>query len=161
MVKTRKNTSRKTNKVSAVPNTNRCYEQFCKKEFTRRQKKEIAKSMLILRQLTRRTKTKLPFKLPTKVTKKDLEICRKGYCNPGCSNTMFQSGKMFPTALKKETLKGKHSKIVLDLLTEMRKRIFNGKTSVLKDDFYEKLSPEEVALAKRKGAISGCTVRMI
>ncbi len=141
--------------------TKHCYEQFCKKEFTRRQKKDIARSLLILRQITRRTKGKFPFKIPTKVTKEDLEICRKGYCNPGCANTMFQSGKMLPQAFKKETLKGKHGKVALAIITKLRKDIFKGKTSILKDDFYEKLSPKEVALAKRKGALSGCTLRMV
>jgi len=108
---------------------------------------------------------------------KFFKACEKSYCNPRCKNTIFQNGKEFPsiklelsnisyktnknssnpsyTKEEKEKQK-KYLKIVLDTAKEMRNKIFKGKESVLKNNFYEGIETAENL--KKKGAISGCSL---
>ena len=102
-------------------------------------------------------------KISPKLTKKDIEVCRRAYCNPECKTTLFESGKEFPNALKKDITKrlGKNAKMMLKFVKMTRKNIFRGKTSVLQNDFYEKIPSRNISKAKSEGALSGCTLYII
>jgi len=79
-----------------------------------------------------------------------LDTCNTQYCNEGCKGTLYEDEP--GTVLKeKKTPKDYNS------LLGTRKRMFNGKKSILEDNFYEKLSPSTVKKLKKQGAISGCT----
>lgn len=101
---------------------------------------------------------------------KIIKQCELAYCNPGCKKTIYQNGKNFPndieinikiknnkllTEEKKKEI-NKFSKIMINTIKKMREKIFHGKTSILKNDFYEGL--KTVDALKKKGAISGCTL---
>jgi len=86
--------------------------------------------------------------------------CVKGYCNPDCKNTMFQAGKGMPSAV----YDGVSAKEIglLKLMTEsIRKKIFGNKTNVLKNSFYSKIPAKNVTRAKKQGALSGCSLKIL
>jgi hypothetical protein len=88
-----------------------------------------------------------------KMDKLKLDTCVKDYCNPTCKDTMYESGKELSEGyIKKYKMSGKTKKI----WSNNRKRIFNDKTNVLKDGFYEKLSTSDINKMKKMGAVSGC-----
>jgi hypothetical protein len=131
-----------------------CMDEYCGKEYIKRQSK-------MMKYVSKRLKIKVPKTL--KMRKEDYAICSRAYCNPGCKGTLFESGKHLSKAAKQSITKrmGKHSKLALDVIKDIRKQIFKGKTSVLKDDFYKKIPSEKVAMVKRKGALSGCTTGIL
>jgi len=101
---------------------------------------------------------------------KIIKQCELAYCNPGCKKTIYQNGKNFPndieinikikdnkllTEEKKKEI-NMFAKIMINTIKKMREKIFHGKTSILKNDFYEGL--KTVDALKKKGAISGCTL---
>jgi hypothetical protein len=87
--------------------------------------------------------------------------CNMYYCNKTCKNTLFEAGRNKYPPLPKEYAKDKE---MTALLTKVRKQtkkeMFGDKDNVLKDGFYEKLSPQKVKRLKQNGATSGC-VRML
>ena len=88
-----------------------------------------------------------------KMDKLQLDACVSDYCNPTCKDTYYEPGKELSEGyIKKNKLSGKTKKI----WSITRKRIFNNKTNVLKDGFYEKLSTSDINKMKKMGAISGC-----
>lgn len=97
-----------------------------------------------------------------KAYKNFVNTCKKTYYNKGCVGTLFESGKnndeFVKESLKKSGMKedDKAYKFSYDILLAVRKDIFKNKKNVLKDDFYEKLTNDDVKLLKSKGAISGC-----
>lgn len=91
-----------------------------------------------------------------------ISLCKKGYCNPECKNTLFQKGDKLPKGVfDNMNLKGPTKKIVKSLITATRKRLFGKKKDILKNNFYEGLSKKEVTKLKKEGAISGCTVAVL
>ena len=89
--------------------------------------------------------------------KKVKENCEIMFCNPGCKQTMFQDGKEFP-----KDLESKHKNPAFkNLLKTTRKMLFQGKNTVLKDGFYDKMNfkgdVKSIDELKKKGAISGCS----
>jgi hypothetical protein len=79
------------------------------------------------------------------------------YCNKTCKNTLLEAGiNKYPTLPKELTrdkeLKARMTKIQKD----NKKELFGDKDNVLKDGFYEKLSPQKVNKLKKNGATSGC-----
>jgi hypothetical protein len=76
------------------------------------------------------------------------------YCNKGCKNTIFQNGKSISRTMKNAF---KNDKARLMQIEEMRTFLFKGKNSVLKNDFYKMLKPEEIEYLKKNGATSGCS----
>ena len=84
--------------------------------------------------------------------KKDDAACMAQWCNPGCKGTIFENGKN----LTKEPLRIPYQEEIRKKLSKQRRELFGKKESILKDDFYEKLSDEGVAKSKKRGAISGC-----
>lgn len=93
----------------------------------------------------------LSIKYKKKFNKDTLKTCMDIFCNPGCKDTLFESGTKMPKSIKNRT-----KKIWLKYINETRNKRFGNKTNVLVDDFYEKLKPYEVAKYKKDGAISGC-----
>jgi hypothetical protein len=84
------------------------------------------------------------------ISKKLLKSCMKKHCNPGCKGTIYQNGE-----LKMNDLKQKLSNKEINLIKEIRKGLFNGKKTILKDNFYIGLKKSKNKL-KKNGAISGC-----
>lgn len=83
--------------------------------------------------------------------------CNRNYCNKTCKNTIFEPGKNKYPPVDKELAKDpKLKKLILKLQKATKKRLFGDKKDILKDDFYEKLSPAKIKKLKEDGAISGC-----
>jgi len=78
--------------------------------------------------------------------------CAKLYCNVGCKDTIFQDGpaSVLPASMRKRTPG------ITELLSASRKTIFGKKKSVLKNNFYEKISAKTLKQLHKEGAISGC-----
>jgi hypothetical protein len=87
--------------------------------------------------------------------------CNMYYCNKTCKNTLFEAGRNKYPTLPKEVTSNKELKVLLTKLQKQtKKEMFGDKDNVLKDGFYEKLSPQKVKRLKQNGATSGC-VRML
>jgi hypothetical protein len=137
---------------------------YCEKEFPKRQQAALKKLAAMLKKHKMKSFTKKAINRAG-TDKKSQEMCKKGYCNPTCEGTIFESGKAFPKSVQNETQKNfpgntKTAKTarnsIIGIQKFMRKKIFGKKTNVLKDGFYEKLSKKTVADLKKSGAISGC-----
>jgi hypothetical protein len=91
--------------------------------------------------------------------------CIKGYCNPECKGTLFQAGKELPPSVfanaSKKGIKGKGVAILKSILNSTRKRMFGNKTNVLKNSFYNRLPAKNVTRARKQGALSGCTLKVM
>ena len=89
--------------------------------------------------------------------KKITRECNMYYCNKTCKNTLFEAGRNKYPPLPKEITSNKELKVLLTKLQKQTKQeIFGDKDNVLKDGFYEKLSPQKVKRLKQNGATSGC-----
>lgn len=86
-----------------------------------------------------------------------IKECKETYCNPGCKGTIYQNGT-FPKELMNK-YKNTNQEFMIKLLKSIRKSLFKDKKTVLKNDFFEKLS--SASKLKKKGAISGCLQRNI
>ena len=99
------------------------------------------------------------------VSAKSKKMCIKAYCNADqCKGTLFQAGKGVPPSVyanASKQMKGKGPAILKSILNSTRKKIFGNKTNVLKNGFYNKLSAKNVTRAKKQGALSGCTLKII
>ena len=93
--------------------------------------------------------------------KKITRECNMYYCNKTCKNTLFEAGRNKYPPLPKEITSNKELKVLLTKLQKQNKKVlFGDKDNVLKDGFYEKLSPQKVKRLKQNGATSGC-VKML
>ena len=93
--------------------------------------------------------------------KKITRECNMYYCNKTCKNTLFEAGRNKYPPLPKEITSNKELKVLLTKLQKQTKQeMFGDKDNVLKDGFYEKLSPQKVKRLKQNGATSGC-VKML
>jgi hypothetical protein len=88
-----------------------------------------------------------------KMDKLQLDACVRDYCNPTCKDTYYESGKELSEGFIKKNKMSEKSK---KHLNNSRKKFFNGKTSVIKDGFYEELSTSDINKMKKMGAVSGC-----
>lgn len=143
----------------------KCENTFCKEYYKQIKKlsENIIKLTLEKSKNTDVKKTK-EIKLQIKIMKdkinsekfkeESMEMCKNAFCNPGCKGTIFQNNK-FPKELVEKFSKHKDGEIALKLLKKMRKSIFKGKKSILKNEFYEKLNVKKL---KKKGAVSGCAI---
>jgi len=134
-------------------NSKTCEKTFCP-AFVKRQKNTM-------KRITAKLGSKLKgFKIPTgkKMEKEMNEQCIKGYCNPSCKGTLYESGSALPKSLTAEIKKKKSGDLLLGIVKGVRKQIFGKKTSVLKGDFYEKIPSKKLSELKKQGAISGCTL---
>lgn len=104
-------------------------------------------------------------KMTTKKMRKiNLEQCMSVFCNTkGCKGTILEDGKAYPSAVKARIIKLVKNKTaqkhLLASSKNIRKTLFKNKKSVLKGNFYEKLSPKMINNLKKKKAISGCATR--
>jgi len=90
--------------------------------------------------------------------------CKLKYCNPKCRETWFvDSEEDFERGMKqiKDRANSQEHKFQIDYLTEGRRKIFEGKQSVLQDSFYKGLSPYAVKKLRNDGAISGCIQQVV
>ena len=81
--------------------------------------------------------------------------CKTAYCNPSCKGTIFQNNE-FPKELEKKYSNKKDGKLTIDFLKKMRNEVFDGKKTIIKDGFYNKL--KNIKKLKKDGAISGCAI---
>ena len=95
--------------------------------------------------------------------KKNIETCKKAYCNPECKGTIFEKGTSIPKEVFNQDIfkKGPLKDMLKEMIVNQRKEIFGKKTDVLKDSFYEKLSPKTIKKLKSNGATSGCSLLVI
>ena len=88
--------------------------------------------------------------------KKALDDCKRAYCNIGCKCTLFESGSEVPKEMYAKFKNKKLADALKPVYEASLKSIFGKKKNVLKDNFYEKISPVMVKQMKKDGAISGC-----
>ena len=143
----------------------RCESEFCGKTFQQgsdRMAVKFGKKLGLPKQSIDDMLKKLRSKKSRANSKKE---CIKGYCNPDCKNTLFQAGKEMPSSVfanaSKKGIKGKGVAVVKSFLTLTRKRMFGNKTDVLKNSFYNKLPAKNVTRARKQGALSGCTLKVL
>ena len=89
--------------------------------------------------------------------KKQEKHCNKIHCNVGCKKTIFESGTDITKAMKNKYKKDTNK---LNMINNQRNSIFNNKTNVLKDNFYEKIPSKKINMYKKKGFISGCAINL-
>jgi hypothetical protein len=158
--KTRKNRGR-----MGGSNVSECEKTYCKKflEYaTKFSDLYLNKLENLPKDIKNETTTKLIKVLKTKKYKDTLiktakKNCKINFCNIGCKNTLFESSKDLPKDMIK---KYKDSPELLKLMMNAKKDLFGNKTSVLKDNFYEKLSAKDIKQLQSEGAISGCVKSM-
>ena len=103
-------------------------------------------------------KNKQTLKTLDRFRREKKEEYRKFFCNPGCKNTVFESGpaNKLPKAFAK-SLKGKNKTSNLtNYHLSRRKELFGKNKTVLEDSFYKGLDPKTRKKMKKHGAISGC-----
>jgi hypothetical protein len=76
--------------------------------------------------------------------------CKTLFCNVGCKDTLLE-----PNSLSKKFVKD--NKIIIDILKKSRKKLFGNKTTVLDNNFYNKLPKKATNKLSKKGAISMCS----
>ena len=99
-------------------------------------------------------------KMKTSTHKKMTDAYKYSYCNPGCKATLLEPGSMISNSYKKrypDFFPEKDDKAI----SLSRDTIFGTRHNVLVDDYYEGLTPRQVAIMKRAGAISGCTTTFV
>ena len=133
-----------------------CVKKYCKGPFTKSQYDGL-----------QRVNKKFGLKMKThtlkqmRANKKDIDACKKGYCNPECKGTIFQNGKNFPANIDLNIKNAKSRKIAMNLTRLFRARMFKSKSSVLKGDFFNKLKSSNVSRLKKQGALSGCSLMLV
>jgi hypothetical protein len=141
----------------------RCESNYCGKEFLAATEKASVKLVKALHLPKNAINTMIKGMRSKKQRATLKKQCIQAYCNPGCKNNLFQNGKTMPRAVY-TTFKGKNPKaraFFKNLINSTRKSIFGNKTSVLKNSFYKKLSAKNVTRAKKQGALSGCTIKIM
>ena len=137
-----------------------CESEYCGKTFFKATE-NITVNMGKTLKMPKNAIDKMINKFRSKKTRNELKKkCIKGYCNPDCNNTMFQTGKEMPSSAY-DGLSAKEVPLVKAMLEPARKKIFGKKTSVLKNSFYNKLPAKNVTRAKKQGALSGCTIKIM
>jgi hypothetical protein len=138
----------------------RCESEFCGKTFEKASERMAVKMANALRIPRDKMLEGFRSKKARETLKKE---CMKGYCNPECKNTVFQSGKNAPEALytsfqEKTKLNKTMAKSAVNTL---RKKVFGKRTNVLKNSFYNRLTAKNVTRARKQGALSGCTLKIL
>ena len=149
----------------------KCEDTFCKQYVKKVQQlsKDIIKMMVEKVKLGKTDKkTKDDFKKKIKTIMDNLkskefidnakELCKNSFCNPKCKGTIFQNGK-FPKEIIEKYSKTKDGDTIIKTLKLMRKKLFNGKKTVIKDNFYIDFPVKNKI--QKEGAISGCAKGLI
>ena len=154
------NTCKKKNPSNSKTkkNVKKCIETFVEKKvkyWTSDMTKEIQK-------LENKKVSKEEHKMLTELKQKRKERIKqlkKQYilynCNINCKNTLLEPGppNQIPKSMCKEY---NNSKKLIKIFNNQRKGIFNDKTNVLIDDFYEKTPDKIKNQLIKEGAISNC-----
>jgi hypothetical protein len=140
----------------------RCESAYCGKAFLDGSEKlsaKIGKALKLPKAAINSMVQKMRSKKQRATLKKQ---CIQAYCNPGCKDSLFQNGKTMPPAVYK-AYEGnpKGMAVFKSIINSSRKSIFGNKTSVLKNSFYKKLPAKNVTRAKKQGALSGCTLKVL
>jgi len=140
----------------------RCESNYCGKEFLAASEKTAVKIGKALHLPKSGINTMIKNIRSKKQRASLKKQCMLAYCNPGCKNNLFQNGKTMPPAVYKAydgNPKGRA--IFKSIINSTRKSVFGNKTSVLKNSFYKKLPAKNVTRAKKQGALSGCTLKIM
>ena len=151
--------------MSSIAEIKKCENTFCKEYYKQVQKISETIIKLTVEQFkkkdiknTKEIKLKIKEmkdKLNSKKFKEEsMKLCKDSFCNPGCKGTIFQNNK-FPNELVNKFSKQNDGEKTLKLLKKMRKSLFKGKKSILKNSFYEGLPVKKL---KKQGAVSGCAI---
>jgi hypothetical protein len=136
------------------------------KHFTRKMSPSQKKDYFEKQKEKEKTRLKEKAKTLKKDEKRDFDSCVSTYCNKGCKNTVYEDGEGYPASLENYQRSDlgktfKNDKKIINNLIEMNKErraeMFKNKSTVLKDNFYEKLNKKTLKLLKSKKATSGCT----
>jgi hypothetical protein len=163
-----KNTN--TNNKNAVKE---CETKFCKSYMPNLMKKIVEKfHKRITKKMSTSEKKDYFEKVLNKNSKKlkkaeiqNFKNCMNTYCNKGCKNTIYEDGKGFSDSLKSHILSNlakpiKKNKKLMNEIIEFNKKqridMFKNKSTVLKDNFYNKLNKKTIKLLKSNGAMSSC-----
>ena len=134
----------------------RCEKTYCGNAFQKLSEK-VSMRIANTFKLPKHNKDKMIKGLRSKKSRDTLKKeCIKGYCNPGCKNTIFQAGKNMPEAV--------YNKVDLNargVISMLRKKIFGKRTNVLKNSFYNKLPAKNITRARKQGALSGCSIKIL
>jgi len=150
----------KTRRVSSEMQL--CESEYCGKtflDFTEKMSMKMAKTLKMSKKAANSMLQTLRSKEKRAALKKE---CMKGYCNPDCKDNLFQNGKSVPSAVYK-SFKGppKMKAMLKSFIDATRKVMFRKKTSILKNSFYNKLPVKNVTRAKKQGALSGCSLKIL
>jgi len=125
-----------------------------KKNRTKEEDDKLDLAKTFYKKFTKNIKKENTTKSIKKKEKELMKLCTKSFCNPECKETIFdESTTELPKFLIKQF---KDSPESLKIFTNIKKDLFQGKKTILKDGFYEGLKPNEIKKLKSEGAISGC-----
>jgi hypothetical protein len=139
-------------------NVKKCIETFVEKNvnyWTSDLTKEIKK---LEKKILSKEEKKILTELKQK-RKERIKQLKKQYilynCNINCKNTLLEPGpsNQIPESMCKEY---NNNKKLIKIFNNQRKNIFNNKTNVLIDDFYEKTPNKIKNQLIKEGAISNC-----
>ena len=125
-----------------------------KKNKSVEEEKELVERKRKFDQMVKEIRQKLKDKKEIqKRIKQNIEGCSERFCNPECTGTIFETREDLSPEFRKKY------KAMPELLTSyknMKKELFKGRKTVLKDGFYYKMKPKTRKGLEKKGAISGC-----
>jgi len=159
--------SKSNNLISNTDKTNTCNDTYCgslleKKINNTYLKHEKQVNDFIKKSKGKKFKNKMEKKMFKIMTKKisdkeknksledSKQQCKALFCNVGCKDTLLE-----PNSLSKKYIKD--NKIIIDILKKSRKELFGNKTTVLDNNFYNKLPKKTITKLSKKGAISMCS----
>lgn len=158
----KKNNQPKKKSQTKKNNVKKCMETFVEnkiKDWTADIDKEIEKlNKKNLTDAEKKQRTELKIKKKNYITsiKKQYKLYN---CNIDCKNTLLEPGPpdQIPKSMREEY---HNNEKLIEIFNNQRKKIFNNKTNVLVDHFYEK-TPEHVKKQLiKEGAISQCVPTM-
>lgn len=125
-----------------------------KKNKSAEEEKELVERKRKFDQMVKEIRQKLKDKKEIqKRIKQNIEGCSERYCNPECKGTLYETREDLAPELQKKY------KAMPELITSyknLKKELFKGRKTVLKDGFYYKMKPKSRKALEKKGAISGC-----
>ena len=146
----------------ATSGMQRCESAYCGKTFQQLSENFAVKMGKTFKMPKNAINTMIKTLRSKKGLKKAKKECMKAYCNPDCKDNLFQDGTSVPSVVYK-SFKGppKMKAFFKSFADDTRKKMFGKKTSVLKNSFYNKLPAKNVTRARKQGALSGCTIKIL
>jgi len=125
-----------------------------KKNKSVEEEKELVERKRKFDQMVKEIRQKLKDKKEIqKRIKLNMKDCAQKFCNPECKGTIFETRDDLSPELQK---KYKSMPELLTSYKNLKKELFKGRKTVLKDGFYYKMKPKTRKESEKKGAISGC-----